>query len=141
MLKRSYFTFVYKFAANSTLSGFTHAINLIFCDIVLCTLITSLVTNPCVYEDWVWLWLMEVTFRGSVDLLAVQSSWTSRASLLPTRICISLILPFNIIPVTGGTFVVKVTACLLAGLLALLGDRPNSDRAGSASYVVTTKSA
>lgn len=35
------------------------------------------------------------------------------------------------IPVTGFTFVgkwVKLTACLQAGLLALLGDRPNSER-------------
>lgn len=33
----------------------------------------------------------------------------------------------------------KLTACLQAGLLALLGDRPNSERVGSASYVVRTQ--
>lgn len=43
---------------------------------------------------------------------------------------ILLILPSDI-PVTGFAFVgkwVKLTACLQAGLLALLGDRPNSEK-------------
>lgn len=35
----------------------------------------------------------------------------------------------------------ELTACLQAGLLALLGDRPDSEGAGSESYVVRTKSA
>lgn len=45
---------------------------------------------------------------------------------------------FSSIPVTVCR---ELTACLQAGLLALLGDRPNSEGVGSESYVVRTKSA
>lgn len=112
--------------------------------VCLCRAITSLLFFPvlndgCVHQIMGTLVLNIPAFFFFFHSRSVYRS----ASSPPTRSCILLILPSDI-PGTGITFVgkwVKLTACLQAGVLALLGDRPNSKRAGSASYVVRTKSA